>query len=134
MLSCHQAVTFETQLPFLVSNWPTRIINVHVAFWIFLRVCFKPETKYNVCWCTYPVHLHVLKFETKVIALYEVAPQENLGEEGLSKSFWLKETTGEKGVIIFITEHTRQKSTEDTSYKNKYENTTGQKKQVTALC
>lgn len=126
MLSCHQAVTFETQLPFLVSNWPTRIINVHVTFWIFLRVCFKPETKYNVRWCTYPVHLHVLKFETKVIALYEVAPQENLREEGLSKSFWLKETTGKKE-SLFSSLSRLQKSTEDTSYKNRYENTAGQK-------
>lgn len=41
---------------------------------------------------TYPVHLHVLKLQAKVVALDEVAPQENLREEGLSKSFWLKET------------------------------------------
>lgn len=43
-------------------------------------------------WRTYPVHLHVLKLQAKVVALDEVAPQENLREEGLSKSFWLKET------------------------------------------
>lgn len=41
---------------------------------------------------TYPVHLHVLKLQAKVVALDEVDPQENLREEGLSKSFWLKET------------------------------------------
>lgn len=52
-------------------------------------------------WCTYPVHLHVLKLQAKVITLYEVASKENLGEEGLSKSFGLKEKTTEKKELLF---------------------------------
>lgn len=46
--------------------------------------------------CTYPVHLHVLKLEAKVITLYEVASVENLREKDLSKSLWLKEKEAEE--------------------------------------
>lgn len=61
-------------------------MRLDIPSWIFVSVSLNPY------WCTYPVHLHVLKLQPEVIALYEVAPQENLSEEGLSKSFWLKET------------------------------------------
>lgn len=37
----------------------------------------------------HPVHLHVLELQAKVVALDEVAPQEDLGEEGLSQSLRL---------------------------------------------
>lgn len=52
-------------------------------------------------WCTYPVQLHVLKLDAKVITLYEVASPENLREEDLSNSFWLKEKKTEKTVFIY---------------------------------
>lgn len=39
----------------------------------------------------HPVHLHVLELQAKVVALDEVAPQEDLGEEGLSQSLRLEE-------------------------------------------
>ena len=60
------------------------------AQWVFF-LYLRHET--HTCCCTYPVQLHVLKLQAKVIALDEVAPQENLREEDLSKSFRLKDTT-----------------------------------------
>lgn len=77
--------------PFLVSSEPPWITWTSLPGYSGVTL--------NPCWCTYPVHLHVLELQPKVIALDEVAPQENLSEEGLSKSFWLEET--EKGTCYF---------------------------------
>lgn len=44
------------------------------------------------CWkSTYPIQLHVLKLEAKIITLDDVASEENLREQVLSESFRLQE-------------------------------------------
>lgn len=74
----------------VIKLWP---LTFSCQFLEIQCVCFKRETKGHSYRWTYPVHLHVLKLEAKVIPLYEVASQENIREEGLSKSFLLKEKT-----------------------------------------
>lgn len=60
----------------------------------------------DICCFTYPVHLHVLKLKAKVITLYQVASKENLRQEGLSKSFRLKEKTKTMSCCISKTKKT----------------------------
>lgn len=66
--------------------------------------------------CTYPVHLHVLKLEAKVITLYEVASVENLREKDLSKSLWLKEKEEKQKNFITMSTQRFQKFCDNRSY------------------
>lgn len=50
-----------------------------------------PTKKKNSKSTAHPVHLHVLELQAKVVALNEITPQEDLGEEGLSQGLRLEE-------------------------------------------
>lgn len=69
--------------------------------------------------CTYPVHLHVLKLEAKVITLYEVASVENLREKDLSKSLWLKEKEEKQKNFITMSTQRFQKFCDNRSYEKR---------------
>lgn len=80
--------------------FPFTLTQLTPIIWVsvpgYLRCSNKKKEDRRSCWSTYPVHLHVLKLEAKVIALYKVASVENLREESLSKSFWLKKQNKNK--------------------------------------
>lgn len=78
------------------SKLNRHILSVCMSIPGYSMCLFQTGNKRHSCLCTYPVHLHILKLQAKVITLYEVASVENLRQEGLSKSFWLEEKTTEK--------------------------------------
>lgn len=53
------------------------------------RLCVSRGTVCQVA--TYPVHLQVLKLQTKIIDLNEIDPPEHFREKSLPISFWLQE-------------------------------------------
>lgn len=93
--------TFKCCLPLMVSTLTVMFDQFACQF--YAVHLFQTGNRNHSCLCTYPVHLHVLKLQAKVITLHEVASKKNLREEGLCRSFWLKEKNKkrEKRKLLF---------------------------------